>query len=556
MDSSAPTGQYSDAELIDATRAGDRAAYGLLWARHADAGRRVARSITQTFDADDLVSEAYTKILAAVAAGKGPTGPFRPYLFVTIRNIAASWARSRRETTVEDADEVADPRATDATALAALDSSLTLRAFRMLPERWQEVLWFTEVDALAPAEVAKRLGMSANGVAALAYRAREGLRQAWIQAHIDTSAADPAHKWTLEHVGKNARGALSPRAKRRFDQHLEQCPACTVLADEAVDTSSRFTPALLPLAVGTLGATGLGAFLSSGEPARADAAEADPSGLPHTPRRGHSRLYAGFAAVLAVVLIITGVGFALNQRHSDGKPRSMLAASVGPSPPPESKRPAPRPTSATGEPAATAPPTARPTMRSTPVPAPPTEPEETASAPPGGPESSAAERVPAQGTPSTLNPRLNSIDTAGGILLPIVTGTARPGSSVMVTVGDVVTSVQADAVGKWSTPPVPVRAGTHPVFADADGERTETRRVTITAPTLFLSTTSEAVMVTVRGEPRTQYEIRADGTRRGAVTTDSAGKASATVDGADVRTVDVVATADRRVGPATEIRTK
>lgn len=94
---------------------------------------------------------------------------------------------------------------------------------------------------------------------------------------------------------------------------------------------------------------------------------------------------------------------------------------------------------------------------------PPSEAEEPASAPSGGPESPATERAPPQGTPSTLSPRLNSIDTTRGILLPIVTGTARPGSSVMVTVGDVVTSVQADAEGKWLTPPVSVRAGSHAV---------------------------------------------------------------------------------------------
>ena len=55
------------------------------------------------------------------------------------------------------------------------------RAFASLPERWQAVLWHTEIEGARPADVAPLLGLTANGVAALAYRAREGLRQAYLQ---------------------------------------------------------------------------------------------------------------------------------------------------------------------------------------------------------------------------------------------------------------------------------------------------------------------------------------------------------------------------------------
>ena len=49
------------------------------------------------------------------------------------------------------------------------------------------VLWHTEVEQQKPADIAPLLGMSANSVSALAYRAREGLRQAFLSQH----AADP-----------------------------------------------------------------------------------------------------------------------------------------------------------------------------------------------------------------------------------------------------------------------------------------------------------------------------------------------------------------------------
>lgn len=534
----------SDTDLVDAARAGDRAAFGTLWARHAEAGRRVARSITQAFDADDLVSEAYTRIFTAVTAGRGPTGPFRPYLFVTIRNIAISWARSARETTLDEADDVADPRATDATVLAALDSSLTLRAFRTLPERWQEVLWFTEVDALSPARVAERLGMNANGVAALAYRAREGLRQAWIQAHIDTSAVESTHKWTLEHVGKNARGGLSSRNKLRFDAHLEQCPACTVIAAEAVDTSNRFTPALLPLAVGTLGATGLGAFVTSGESAHADTLTAHRSSFEPGSRRRRSGLLLVSGAVVAVILIGAGVGFAVDGHQPNGTPEiASTPTAAHPSPSPSSSgRPTSPPTNkATDSPAPAASPTSEP-----PVAGKPDRPQ--------GKASSAPTSEPVPTSPLAVSPSISGIDAGGGLLLPIVSGTASSGGSVLVSVGGANTLVQADASGRWSTPPVAVPAGTYQVYATAAGQRTAAQTVTITAPMVFLSSTRDGLTVTVRGAAQTRYAIRVDGQSQGSVLTDRAGKGTVTVAGEGARTVEAAASTGTRVGPATSIR--
>jgi DNA-directed RNA polymerase specialized sigma24 family protein len=53
------------------------------------------------------------------------------------------------------------------------------RAFDSLPPRWRAVLWQTEVEGRSPASLAAVSGMSANGVAQLASRARMGLAVAW-----------------------------------------------------------------------------------------------------------------------------------------------------------------------------------------------------------------------------------------------------------------------------------------------------------------------------------------------------------------------------------------
>ena len=116
------------------------------------------------------------------------------------------------------------------TAVEELESTLATRAFTRLPERWQLVLWRTEVEQQSPAEVAALLGLTPNGVSALAYRAREGLRQAYLQEHL-VRASTPArcqrgasadagcssrttdrtrHGATLDQLGAWARDGLSP----------------------------------------------------------------------------------------------------------------------------------------------------------------------------------------------------------------------------------------------------------------------------------------------------------------------------------------------------------
>src|SRR3954454_15859037 len=80
------THALQDAELITRVRAGDLAAFGELYDRHHQAALRYARHLTRsTADADDTVSEAFTRILTALGTGNGPDVAFRPYLLTVVR---------------------------------------------------------------------------------------------------------------------------------------------------------------------------------------------------------------------------------------------------------------------------------------------------------------------------------------------------------------------------------------------------------------------------------------------------------------------------------------
>jgi RNA polymerase sigma factor (sigma-70 family) len=271
-DSPRPT--TSDQELIDQTRTGDQRAFAELWRRHYRSGARVARQFTSSLDADDLVSEAYTRIYQRVLAGGGPTGAFRPYLYTTIRNLASSWGgAAAKEVQVDDIADFEDPDTLDDPAAIALDKTLTARAFRSLPERWQSVLWYTEVEGMDPHEVAPLLGMSANGVAALSYRAREGLRKAWLQAHISDASASGECQWTMSRMGDHARHGLSARDSERMSFHLSTCTRCAIVSEEVDEVGSRLALVMLPIVLG--GVAGGAALASFGHAGSAVASAAD-----------------------------------------------------------------------------------------------------------------------------------------------------------------------------------------------------------------------------------------------------------------------------------------
>jgi RNA polymerase sigma factor (sigma-70 family) len=207
--------------------------------------------------ADDIVAEAFARVLAAIQAGGGPDHAFRPYLLAAVRNLANDWIAARRRVTViGDLDEEAGDRSAlltsgfsgdaETEAEARAEARLIVRAFSRLPERWRRVLWQLEVEGKAPAEVAPVFGLSGNGVSALAMRAREGLRQAYLQEHIGTNI--PAScRACAEDLGAGARGRLSPRRQAAMQAHLGHCPACQDLFTELSELNRKLGTILAPI---------------------------------------------------------------------------------------------------------------------------------------------------------------------------------------------------------------------------------------------------------------------------------------------------------------------
>lgn len=175
----------TDPELVALAAAGDGDAYAELYHRYLPAARRRAHQLApRDTDPDDLVSEAFVKMLGAIRHGCRPD-PFRAYLLTVIRHDASRLysQRERYQLVSLHADEgealtPIDVLALDADPAESCELEPVRQAFRTLPLRWRVALWLNTVEARPPAELALRFGLTPNGVAALTCRARQGLRRA------------------------------------------------------------------------------------------------------------------------------------------------------------------------------------------------------------------------------------------------------------------------------------------------------------------------------------------------------------------------------------------
>ncbi|MET9229135.1 sigma-70 family RNA polymerase sigma factor [Lentzea sp. NPDC003310] len=215
----------SDADLIESVRAGCVEAFGRLFERHVRSAQRLAYQLCSAeTDADDLVADAFAKVLAAIKAGGGPIAAFRPYLLTAVRHVA--YDKSRKEPKPGKSLPEAE--------VAELDQALAATAFASLPERWQTVLWHTAIEEQSPGEIAPLLGLTAIEVSVMAQRAREALREAFVDAHVDKEPSDDC-RLAVTRLGAWTRGGLLGRQAADVSRHLEGCVSCQALAAELTD---------------------------------------------------------------------------------------------------------------------------------------------------------------------------------------------------------------------------------------------------------------------------------------------------------------------------------
>ena len=296
-------GPVSDQEIIATVRGGDTDAFDSLYRRHLAAAQYVARANTDNpSDADDVVAEAFASVFQALSSGKGPREFFRAYLLTVVQRTAHARNRKARLTQSAPDDATLDSAVVDADPiLREFESSAVAAAFKSLPERWQAVLWHVDIEGMKPAAAAPFIGISPNGVSSLLIRAREGLRQAYLQNHVVVAPDDECSEFSGQ-LGKYARNALKRTSREKVSAHLETCSKCTALLFELNHIQGAMRAALFPLVTGIVLTPGAAAGLL---------AASNPSGFtgqsPATVRSFGNVWKVAVVAVMAAGVAILGL---------------------------------------------------------------------------------------------------------------------------------------------------------------------------------------------------------------------------------------------------------
>ena len=292
--------ERSDHELTELVRSGDLEALGALYARHHEAGLRVARAVTgEPHRAEDLVSDAFERIHRAIQRGGGPDESFRAYLYTVIRRLAIEHgtASSRLEDTDDFAPYEAVTAVDDGTERTA-EAMIVASAFAALPPRHQAVLWYVDVEGMPTAEAATFFGLSANATAALANRARGALKDAYLQAHVSGTGVAEACLPVRGKLGPYRNGSLSARDTSKVSAHLDECDECPVILAELADVGHGLRVIIAPLVIG--GAAAAAAALGAPAP------QAMAAAIPLSGRLGRRSTIAAAAAAAAVAIVAVG----------------------------------------------------------------------------------------------------------------------------------------------------------------------------------------------------------------------------------------------------------
>ncbi len=415
----------NDAALLSQVRAGNTEAYAELWRRHQGVAINTASLLVPHAEVQDVVSETHAQLYKTLKKGDGPHAAFRPYLVQSVRNSAMRWYRNKGER-ADSLEEVGD--ISEQPNQVGLETRLVLfEAFAKLPVLWQQVLWATDVEQAPPREIAQQVGLTANNVGVIAHRARQRLRELWLELHLPHESqreCEPIHAQLPAYFANR----LSKGRATRVNEHLAGCSQCRATLEASIGDAKRLH-GLVPF-----GATLVAATLATSS--RATAAVSG-SWMAKAAVAFESKV--GVLALTGIVVAATAGGVVLaNAAQQAGtavgvaEPGASHTRPLIPTPKPSAGGSTARP--ADVEPAA------RADMRA----------QRATVAAPGGGLLAPAEAVAAPETVA-VPVEVLTVDSGGGHFFPHIAGVTAPDALVRITgMTDTALYTRSDHTGGWS----------------------------------------------------------------------------------------------------------
>jgi RNA polymerase sigma-70 factor (ECF subfamily) len=180
-------------DLVAAAQAGDREAFGQLYARYAPGvARYIGHRVPDPYLAQDFTGETFARALRRIDSVSDQGRDVGAWLTTIARNLLADhWKshRTQRETSVATvADDIPDRDPGPEQAVIAAETAARVRAAvaRLTPSQ-QEVIRLRYFDEVPVAQVAAVIGRTDAAVKALAHRGVAALR-----AELATPPGEPS----------------------------------------------------------------------------------------------------------------------------------------------------------------------------------------------------------------------------------------------------------------------------------------------------------------------------------------------------------------------------
>ncbi|WP_162231772.1 sigma-70 family RNA polymerase sigma factor [Leucobacter celer] len=320
-----------DRALCDLVRAGahtemGRAAFGELYTRHQDAAFSQALLMTRDRGkAEDLVSETFTRVLRALANGKGPTDSVLGYVLISLRSEAIRTCHTDAGTVTVAPDVLTElfdePEEPVAESLGERDQ--IGRAFGTLAEDARRVLWLLDVEGVTAEAASEYLGVQAGAVRVIAHRGRKKLAAAYLQQYVETRDPDCAGIARL--LGEHVRGELGKRDTSRVEEHLPGCTECTGQVSRLRDLGQQLRVWAGPFIVGS-GVAGAVAFAGGDATAATAATHSQPSTeAGQAAGAASGGKIAGWVGLAAGVALLIAGAFTLFPKDATGTPTAPTA---------------------------------------------------------------------------------------------------------------------------------------------------------------------------------------------------------------------------------------
>jgi RNA polymerase sigma-70 factor (ECF subfamily) len=158
-----------EAALVEAARAGDRAAFERLYHAYAPLVHGVLMARVPYGEVSDLVQDVFLSAFRKLGALRDPAR-FGPWVAIIARNRVADFYRRSRETE-ELREGLAQAKSHEA------EASEVLEIIRSLPEAYRETLVLRLVEGMNGPEIAERTGLRPASVRVNLHRGMKLLRK-------------------------------------------------------------------------------------------------------------------------------------------------------------------------------------------------------------------------------------------------------------------------------------------------------------------------------------------------------------------------------------------